>query len=96
LALFSKVASDRELGTSLDIHSIVTFLNPITTEGEVETVAGSFAQQGWLIWGQHLLFMPAFYLMSLSGIAIAAYLFRRHGPGARAEMAAAERAAGER
>lgn len=88
LALFAKLASDGHWGTGLDIHTITVFLNPLQPELEVETTAGSAEQQGWLIWAQHLLFLPAFYLMSLLGIAVMAFLFRQHLAAARREFPA--------
>ncbi|HLQ37498.1 MAG TPA: hypothetical protein VK348_06840, partial [Planctomycetota bacterium] len=80
IALLSKLASDRQLGTSLDIHTITVFLVPVTHQ-EMEVLPGSLEQQQWLVWAPHVLFFPAFYLMSLGGVAFAAFLFHRHPPG---------------
>ncbi len=79
VALFSKLASDLHWGTSLDIHSITAFVNPLA-EHEVETEPGSAQQQAWLIWAQHLGFVPAFYLMSVGGVAFVVQTYRVHGP----------------
>lgn len=79
VALFSKLASDLHWGTSLDIHTITAFVNPLA-EHEVETEPGSVQQQAWLIWAQHLGFVPAFYLMSVGGVAFVVQTYRVHGP----------------
>ncbi|MCU0867293.1 MAG: hypothetical protein MUC36_26215 [Planctomycetes bacterium] len=80
-ALFSKYASDHRLGTCLDISTIVDIVNPMTQmQFEPRLVAGTGAQQFWLIWLEHVIFFPAVYLMSLMGIAFGAYMFHRHGP----------------
>lgn len=79
VALFSKLASDLHWGTSLDIHTITAFVNPLA-DHEVETEAGSAQQQAWLIWAQHLGFVPAFYLMSVGGVAFVVHTYRVHGP----------------
>ena len=80
-ALFSKYASDHQLGTCLDISKVVDIVNPMTQmQFEPRLVAGTGAQQFWLIWLEHVIFFPAVYLMSLLGIAFGAYMFHRHGP----------------
>lgn len=79
-ALFSKLASDGHWGTGLDVHTITAFVNPIARI-EVEVAAGSWQQQAWLIWGQHLFFLPGVYLLSLGGIAFGLFLYRTHPPG---------------
>jgi len=79
VALFSKLASDLHWGTSLDVHTITAFVNPLA-DHEVETEPGSAQQQAWLIWAQHLGFVPAFYLMSVGGVAFVVHTFRVHGP----------------
>jgi hypothetical protein len=76
-ALFSKVASDRQLGTCLDVSSIVDIVQPITRrQFDPHLVAGSGEQQFWLIWAEHVLVFPAFHLMSFAGVAFAVWLLR--------------------
>ena len=80
-ALFSKVASDRELGTVLDISPVRDIVNPLTQMPfSPRLEVGSTAQQFWLIWLEHVVFFPAVYLLSAFGIAFGAYMFHRHGP----------------
>ena len=76
IAAFSKVASERHLGTTLDIHRITVFAHPLART-ELEVTPGSAEQHEWLIWRQHLMFLPAFYFMSLAGVAIAVAMFHR-------------------
>jgi hypothetical protein len=79
-ALWSKYASDHQLGTSLDISSIWNIVNPLTQhQFQPPLELGSGAQQFWLIWAEHVIAYPAFYAMSLGGIAFAAHMFFRHG-----------------
>jgi hypothetical protein len=79
-ALWSKFASDQNLGTSLDIGAVRDIVNPMTgLQFEPRLVPGSSQQQFWLIWLEHVVMFPALYLLSLSGIAFAAYMIRRHG-----------------
>lgn len=78
-ALFSKIASDRQLGTVLDISSITDIVHPITRrQFQPRLEAGSFDQQFWLNWAEHVLVFPAFHLMSFTGIAFAVWLMHRH------------------
>ncbi|MGE3171301.1 MAG: hypothetical protein AB7O97_01665 [Planctomycetota bacterium] len=78
-ALFSKLASDRQLGTCLDVSSITDIVNPITRYlFDPPLVSGSGLQQFWLIWAEHLLVFPAFHLMSFSGVAFALWLMHKH------------------
>lgn len=78
-AAFSKLASDQQLGTVLDISSVRDIVNPMTQmQFDPPLVAGSSQQQFWLIWLEHVIFFPAVYAMSLFGIAIGVWLFRRH------------------
>ncbi|MBL8722561.1 MAG: hypothetical protein JNK49_00865 [Planctomycetes bacterium] len=79
-ALWSKFASDQHLGTSLDISAVRDIVNPMTgLQFEPRLVPGSGQQQFWLIWLEHVVMFPALYLLSLTGIAFAAYMIRRHG-----------------
>lgn len=79
-ALFSKYASDHQLGTSLDISSIRDIVNPMTQmQFEPRLAPGSGEQQFWLIWLEHVIAYPAFYTLSIAGIAFAAYMFHKHG-----------------
>ncbi len=79
-ALFSKYASDHQLGTSLDISSIRDIVNPLTQlQFNPRLVPGSGEQQFWLIWLEHVIAYPAFYTLSVAGIAFAAYMFHKHG-----------------
>lgn len=77
LALFSTLASQRSWGTSLDIHSIVVFANPLVQQ-PLEVTAGSAQQFGWLIWGPQLFVLPSLYMLSFGGIAFAAVMFATH------------------
>jgi hypothetical protein len=78
-ALFSKYASDRALGTCLDVSSIVDVVNPMTrAQFDPRLVAGSAEQQFWLIWAEHVFVFPAFHLMSLGGVAFAALMYRKY------------------
>ncbi len=78
-ALFSKYASDRSLGTSLDIHSIVDIVHPIQRlQFQPPLTPGSGQQQFWLIWAEHVIVFPAFHCMSFCGFAFAIWLMSRH------------------
>lgn len=79
-ALFSKYASDAQLGTVLDISKVIDIVNPMNqVQFEPKLVAGSGQQQFLLIWLEHVIFFPAVYVMSLFGIAFGAFMFHRHG-----------------
>ncbi len=81
IALASKFASDRRLGTSLDVTDVVDIVNPmLQLQFEPRLEPGSAAQQFWLIWLEHLIVFPALYLLSLAGIAFGVHMFHRHGP----------------
>lgn len=80
-ALFSKFVSDAHGGTCLDVTNVVDIVNPMGgMQFEPRLVSGSSAQQFWTIWLEHVIFFPAVHLMSLFGIAFAAWMFHRHGP----------------
>lgn len=79
VAVFSKLASDRALGTSLDVHTITEFVNPLTQQ-QVVTTANSGEQHLLLIWAQQLIVFPGLYMLSFTGIGIALYLYHKHGP----------------
>lgn len=80
-ALFSKYASDAGIGTCLDISTIVDIVNPMTQmQFDPRLVAGSGAQQFWLIWLEHVIVFPAVYMLSYLGVAFCVYMFHRHGP----------------
>lgn len=79
-ALFSKIASDQGLGTCLDTGRVRDIVNPVTQlQFEPRLVPGSGAHQFWLIWLEHVIMLPAFYLMSLTGIAFGVFMFHHHG-----------------
>lgn len=79
-ALASKFVSDAHGGTCLDVTNVVDIVNPMTQmQFEPRLTAGSSAQQFWTIWLEHVIFFPAVHLMSLFGIAFAAWMFHRHG-----------------
>ena len=81
VAVFSKVASDMNLGSCLDVSSVRDIVNPMTQmQFEPRLVPGSAQQQFWLIWLENVIIFPALYLMSLFGIAFGAYLMHKHGP----------------
>lgn len=78
-AWFSQWASENHFGTSLDVSSIVDIVNPLTQmQFEPRLAPGSSEQQFWLIWAEHVIAYPAFYTMSVGGIAFAAYMFHKH------------------
>ncbi len=79
-AVFSKFASDWQVGTSLDISSVRDIVNPMTQlQFDPRLAPGSAEQQFWLIWLEHVIIFPALYLMSLIGIAFGVYMFHKHG-----------------
>lgn len=79
-ALISKFASDHALGTSLDVSTVVDIVNPLTRlQFDPPLRAGSAEQQFWLIWAEHVFVFPALFLLSLCGIAFAAFMIERHG-----------------
>lgn len=78
-AVFSKLASDLRLGTSLDVTDVVQFVHPITQlQFQPPLRPGDPEQQFWLIWAEHVFVFPAFYLMSLFGVALGAFMWHRH------------------
>ncbi|MCA8941859.1 MAG: hypothetical protein KDB80_04800 [Planctomycetes bacterium] len=74
LALFGTFATRHEWGTSLDVHSIEHFANPLV-QRTVSVEPASTEQLAWLIWAPHLLVLPALYMMSTSGFALGRLLF---------------------
>ncbi len=85
-ALFSKYASDHQLGTCLDVTNVIDIVNPMTQmQFDPRLEAGSSQQQFWMIWLEHVIFFPAVHLLSLFGIAFGAWMFHRHGPEAAAK-----------
>jgi hypothetical protein len=79
-ALFSKLASDQRLGTSLDVALVRDIVNPMTgLQFDPRLTIGSPEQQFWLIWLEHVIMFPALYLLSLTGIAFGVYMFHKHG-----------------
>ena len=78
--MFSRYASDAQLGTSLDVHLVRDIVNPTThTQFVPRLTPGSSEQYFWLIWLEHAIFFPAIYFMSLFGIAFGAHMFHKHG-----------------
>lgn len=77
IAIVGVLASNNHWGTSLDISSITLFANPVVGQ-PIEVSPGSTDQQMWLIWLQHLVMMPGIYMMSIGGIAVAAFLYQKH------------------
>ncbi len=79
-ALFSKYASDQRLGTSLDVTRVIDIVNPMTQmQFDPRLAPGSSEQQFWLIWLEHVIMFPAFYLLSLVGVAFGVFMFHHHG-----------------
>jgi hypothetical protein len=76
IACFGTLATHGELGTSLDVHSVVHFANPLAQQ-PVEVEPGSTEQLAWLVWAPHLLVYPSFYLLSLGGLAFARLMMLR-------------------
>ena len=66
----STLATRGEWGTSLDVHSIEHFANPFVKR-TVSVEPGSQEQLMWLVWSGHLLILPALYMMSAGGVALA-------------------------
>jgi len=79
IAVLSVLASNNHWGTTLDISSITLFANPMVQQ-PIEVATGSTDQHLWLIWLQHLVMMPGFYMMSIGGIAFATFLYLKHAP----------------
>lgn len=77
IAIVAVLASNNGWGTSLDISSITLFANPVIQQ-PVEVQPGSTDQHVWLIWVQHLVMMPGIYMISIGGIAFAAFMFLKH------------------
>jgi hypothetical protein len=69
LAIVGTFATRDEWGTSLDVHSIVHFGDPIRQQ-PVIVEAGSNVQLGWLIWVPNLIVFPAIYMCSAGGVAL--------------------------
>lgn len=87
-ALFSWYATTEQLGTSLDVHTIVDIVNPMTQmQFEPRLQPGSGAQMFWLNWLEHVIVFPAVYLLSLTGVAFGVYMFHKHGPETDASRA---------
>ena len=79
LALFSKYASDHHLGTCLDISRVTDIVHPFTRlQFDPPLESGSTEQQFWLIWAEHIFAYPAFHLLSMTGIAFAVFMIRKH------------------
>lgn len=77
-ALFSKYASDANLGTTLDVHTITDIVHPIQrVQFEPPLEPGSAEQQFWLIWAEHVIVFPSLHLMSYFGFAFAIWLMQR-------------------
>ena len=84
VALFSKIASDRHLGTSLDVTNVRDIVNPMTQmQFEPRLVPGSGEQQFWLIWLEHVIVFPSLYFMSLAGVAFCVFMFHHHRDDAK-------------
>ncbi len=78
-ALFSKIASDQHLGTSLDVSGITQIVHPMTRmQFDQPLSSGSSEQQFWLIWAEHVFVFPAFHVMSFAGVAFAFWLMQKH------------------
>lgn len=70
LVIFGTLATQGHWGTSLDVHSMVHFANPLAQRVQV-VEPGSTEQLGWILWAPHLLVFPALYMMSAGGFALA-------------------------
>lgn len=77
VAITSSWLTQEGWGTSLDVHSITAFANPLLLM-PVEVEQGSTQQAAYLIWGPQLLVMPALYMLSLGGLAFALVMYLRH------------------
>lgn len=77
LIVFGTFATQESFGTTLDVHTITLFANPLN-QTPLEVAAWSPEQLGWLIWAPNLLVMPALYMLSLGGIGFAVTMFVLH------------------
>ena len=77
LVVFATLATQNGWGTSFDVRGITRFANPLA-QSPLDVATGSPEQLGWLIWGPHLLVMPAIYMLSLGGIGFAVTMFVTH------------------
>jgi len=77
LVVFATLATQNDWGTSFDVREITRFANPLA-QAPISVAPGSAEQLGWLIWGPHLIVMPAIYMLSLGGIGFAVTMFVTH------------------
>ena len=77
LVVFATLVTQNGWGTSFDVRGITRFANPLA-QSALDVATGSPEQLGWLIWGPHLLVMPAIYMLSLGGIGFAVTMFVTH------------------
>lgn len=77
IVVFATLATQNDWGTSFDVREITRFANPLA-QAPLSVVSGSPEQLGWLIWGPHLIVMPAIYMLSLGGIGFAVTMFVTH------------------
>ena len=77
VAIFGTIATRAHLGTSLDVHTVTFFANPLARM-PVETAAASTEQLAWLVWAPQLVVMPAVYMLSVGGVAFAVHMYALH------------------
>jgi hypothetical protein len=77
IVVFATFATQNDWGTSFDVREITRFANPLA-QAPLTVVQGSPEQLGWLVWGPHLIVMPAIYMLSLGGIGFAVTMFVTH------------------
>jgi hypothetical protein len=77
IVVFATLATQNDWGTSFDVREITRFANPLA-QAPLTVAQGSPEQLGWLIWGPHLIVMPAIYMLSLGGIGFAVTMFVTH------------------
>lgn len=77
VAIFGTIATRQQLGTSLDVHTLDFFANPLSRM-TVEVAPGSTEQLAWLVWAPQLVVMPAIYMLSTGGIAFAVHMYGMH------------------
>ena len=85
IAIFGTLATTRGLGTSLDVRSVDKIASPLTQQ-PLRLEAASSEQLGWLIWAPNLIAMPAFYMLSLGGIAFGVTMWITHPDTSRSRV----------
>ncbi|MEO0480668.1 MAG: hypothetical protein AAF196_14405 [Planctomycetota bacterium] len=77
IAIIGTLATKNGLGTTLDVRNVVKIASPLTQQ-PMKLEPASTEQLGWVLWGPNLLAMPAFYMLSLGGIAFGVTMWITH------------------